>query len=239
VIVFKRMKYALIKQPIGIGDVFYLQKFAFILKKNGYDVVWPLRDDIFWIKDYVKGINFCKLSDNFPGKEYYYSGEIVIDDGNFLFLSPDGYQATGKRIMESKYLLINSTDEDWYDYFKFTRNLEKENDLYYNVLGLKDDSKYVFLNNMASVDVRTSNVLDDLKFELPTVNLQIIDGYTLFDWCKVFENALEIHTVHTGINYILDKLNLKAEKYYMYQGLHHSDVQYIPFAKKPKFIPNK
>ena len=47
------MKYALIKQPIGIGDVFYLQKFAFILKKNGYDVVWPLRDDIFWIKDYV------------------------------------------------------------------------------------------------------------------------------------------------------------------------------------------
>ena len=55
------MKYALIKQPIGIGDVFYLQKFAFILKKNGYDVVWPLRDDIFWIKDYVKGFNFCRL----------------------------------------------------------------------------------------------------------------------------------------------------------------------------------
>jgi len=232
------LKYALIKQPIGLGDVFYLQKFAFILKKNGYDVVWPLRDDIFWIKDYVKDINFCKLSDNFIGKEYYYSGEIVIDDGNFLFLSPDGYQASGKRIMESKYLLINSTDEDWYDYFKFIRNLEKENDLYYNVLGLEDDSKYVFLNNMASVDVRTSNVLDDLKFELPTVNLQIIDGYTLFDWCKVFENALEIHTVHTGINYVLDKLNLKAEKYYMYQGLHHSDVQYIPFTKKPKFIPN-
>ena len=91
---------------------------------------------------------------------------------------------------------------------------------------------------MASVDVRTSRVLDDLTFDSDIVKLQIIEGYTLFDWCKVFENAIEIHTVHTGINYILDKLELKAEKYYMYQGLHHSDVQYIPFSKNPKFIPN-
>ena len=92
---------------------------------------------------------------------------------------------------------------------------------------------------MASVDVRTSDVLNDLTFEYPTVNLRIIENFSLFDWCKVFENAIEIHTVHTGINYILDKLNLKAKKYYMYQGLHHSDVQYIPFSKKPKFIMNK
>ena len=135
--------------------------------------------------------------------------------------------------------MIHASDHDWFDYFTFNRNLEKEKDLYYNVLGLTDDSQYVFLNNMASVDVRTSDVLDDLTFEYPVVNLQIIENFSLFDWCKVFENAIEIHTVHTGINYILDKLNLKAKKYYMYQGLHHSDVQYIPFSKKPKFILNK
>ena len=123
-------------------------------------------------------------------------------------------------------------------FFNFKRNIDKENDLYYNVLGLTDESQYVFLNNMASVDVKTSNVLDDLSFNYPTVNLQFIKNFTLFDWCKVFENAIEIHTVHTGINYVLDKLNLKAKKYYMYQGLHHSDVQYIPFSKKPKYIPN-
>jgi len=232
------MKTALIKQPIGIGDVFYLQKFASYLKEIGYDIIWPLRDDIIWIKDYVKGINFCKLSDDFPGKDFYYGNKFIVKNHDFLFLSPDGFQMSGKRIMESKYLLIDLDDKDWYDYFHFERNLAKENDLYYNVLNLQDDSDYVFLNNMASVDVRTSDVLDGLSFELPVVNLKIIEGYTLFDWCKVFENALEIHTVHTGINYVLDKLNLKAQKYYMYQGLHHSDVQYIPFSKNPKFIPN-
>ena len=198
----------------------------------------PLRDDVIWIKDYVDGINFCKLSDDFPRKNYYYSGRFFIETDDFIFLSPDGFQLQSKRIMESKYLMINESDHDWYNYFNFKRNIDKENDLYYNVLGLTDQSQYVFLNNMASVDVKTSNVLDDLSFNYPTVNLQIIKNFTLFDWCKVFENAIEIHTVHTGINYVLDKLNLKAKKYYMYQGLHHSDVQYIPFSKKPKYIPN-
>jgi hypothetical protein len=232
------MKIALIKQPIGLGDVFYLQKFASILKDNGYKVIWPLRDDVFWISDYVKGISFCKLSDNFPGKEYYYSGEFVIEKDNFLFLSPDGFQLPGKRIMESKYLLINSSDIDWFNYFSFERKIDKESELYYNVLGLTDNTDFVFINKMASVDPKYSNVLDNINFNSHVVELKIIDGFTLFDWCKVFENAEEIHTVHTGINYILDKLNLKAIKYYMYQGLHHSDVQYIPFSKNPKFIPN-
>jgi hypothetical protein len=232
------MKTALIKQPIGLGDVFYLQKFAHIIKQDGYEIVWPLRDDIIWIKDYVKGINFCKLSENFPGKEYYYSGEVFIERDDFIFISPDGFQIPGKRIMESKYLLIDSDDSDWFDYFFFDRNLDKENKLYYDVLGLTDESEYVFINKMASVDPRVSNVLDDLKFDYDTIELRFIDQFTLFDWCKVFENAKEIHTVHTGINYILDKLQLKASKYYMYQGLHHSDVQYIPFSKNPKFILN-
>ena len=54
--------------------------------------------------------------------------------------------------MESKYHMIHASDHDWFDYFTFNRNLEKEKDLYYNVLGLTDDSQYVFLNNMASVE---------------------------------------------------------------------------------------
>ena len=103
------MKIALIKQPIGIGDVFYLQKFAHVIKSRGYEILWPLRDDVIWIKDYVDGINFCKLSDDFPRKNYYYSGRFFIQTDDFIFLSPDGFQLQGKRIMESKYLMINLT----------------------------------------------------------------------------------------------------------------------------------
>ena len=47
-------------------------------------------------------------------------------------------------IMKSKYALLNLDWNCWNEGFVFNRNLDKENDLYYNVLGLKDDTDYVF-----------------------------------------------------------------------------------------------
>lgn len=232
------MKVCLIKQPAGIGDVFYLQKFAKLIKSAGYEIVWPLQEQILWIADYISGINFVSINSEFIGKEVYDSNQFAIENDNFLYLSPDGFQIYGKRVMESKYLLINQDDSDWYDYFEFNRNVSKENELYYNVLGLTDDSEYVFLNKYANTNNVRFNGLDNIEFDLPVVELSIKEGFTLFDWCKVFENAQEIHTVHTSLNYVIDKLDIKAKKYFMYQGNHHPDVKYIPFSKKPKFIPN-
>lgn len=231
-------KICLLKQPIGLGDIFYLQKFAHLIKLKGYSIVWPLRDDIFWISEYMNGINFCKLSDEFPHKDIYYSGHFLYEENNFLFLSPDGYQVPEKSIMESKYLLINENDTQWYDYFNFNRKLDKEQDLFFNILNLSLDDNYIFINKLASIDARRSDVLDNLVFDYKVIELSFINGFNLFDWSMVIENACEIHTVHTGVNYIIDKLNIKAIIYNMYQGLHHPDVQYIPFLKKPKFILN-
>lgn len=233
-----QIKTALIKQPIGLGDVFYLQKFAYIIKAMGYQIVWPLRDDIMWLKDYMNEINFCPLSSDFIKKDIYYQDHFFFEEENFLFLSPDGFRSPGKRIMESKYALINSSDCDWFDYFHFSRNTKKENELYYNVLNLNDSSSYVFLNKMASIDVKYCDVLDNFISDLNIIELQMIEGFTLFDWCKVIEKAQEIHTVHTSINYVIDKLSINAVVYNMYQGLHSPEVEFIPFKKNPKFIPN-
>lgn len=233
-------KVCLIHHPIGIGDIFFLQFIARQYLKLGYDVIWPIRKDIYWIKDYIPDINFCLIEDNFPGKEYY-GEDLIIISPNFVYLGLKNAHIWNNKfnhIMKSKYSLLNLDWNSWNEGFIFNRNLEKENKLYYNVLGLTDDSKYVFWNNMASVDVRTSNVIDNLTFNYPVVKLQFIDGYNLFDWCKVIENATEIHTVHTGINYLIDKLNIKSKIYNMYQGLHADEVQYIPFIKHPNFIPN-
>lgn len=232
------MKTCLIKQPAGIGDVFYLQKFAKIIQSAGYEIIWPLQEEILWIRDYIKDINFVSIDSRFLGKDLFNSGQFSLEGEGFLYLSPDGFQLPGRRIMESKYLLIGHDDSDWYEYFNFSRNIEKEEELYYNVLGLKDDSEYVFFNKYANTKNIRYDGLDDLTFNLPTIELEIKEGFTLFDWCKVFENATEIHTVHTSLNYVIDKLDIKSKKYYMYQGNHHSDVQYIPFSKNPTFIPN-
>ena len=105
------------------------------------------------------------------------------------------------------------------------------------MLGLKDNSEYVFVNKYANTENRKYNGIDHLKFDLPIINLKILNEFTLFDWCKVIENAKEIHTVHTSINYLIEVLNIKAEKYCMYQGNHQRSVGNIPFnIKKPEFI---
>ena len=43
------MKPCIIKQPAGIGDVFFLQKIAHVYRDYGCEIIWPLRDHIFWI----------------------------------------------------------------------------------------------------------------------------------------------------------------------------------------------
>ena len=40
--------------------------------------------------------------------------------------------------------------------------------------------------------------------------MQFLNDITLFDWCKVIENASEIHTVETSLNYIIEKLDIKG-----------------------------
>ena len=52
------MKTALLRQPAGLGDIFYLQKAAKILVKNDYKVIWPLAKVYTYIKDYIKELPY-------------------------------------------------------------------------------------------------------------------------------------------------------------------------------------
>ena len=50
----------------------------------GYHVIWPLKDEILWIQEYIPDIQFCSRQDNFPGKEYY-GKDIVILSPQFIY----------------------------------------------------------------------------------------------------------------------------------------------------------
>ena len=242
------MKICLICQHAGVGDVFFLQYVARKYLSMGYKVIWPLKENILWIKNYITDIDFCSQDDNFPGKEYYGQDMIIISP-QFVYLGLMNTHLWGNdygvpeedtcMVMQSKYLLQHLDWNNWQEGFQFNRNIDKENDLYYNVLGLKDNSKYVFVNKYANTENRKNNNLVFPKFDLSVINLEILDGFSLFDWCKVIENAQEIHTVHTSVPYLIDKLNIRAEKYHMYQGIHYDNVKHIPFLKNtPVYIPN-
>ena len=137
--------------------------------------------------------------------------------------------------------LNNMDNDDWAKFFYFERNVDKENDLYYNVLGLTDDSEFVFISNLYNTDIRDSKFISPEQFDLPVVELQILDGFTLFDLCKVLEKAKKIHTVNTSINYIIDVLDTSCDEYIIYahdesnkfkEGDEVKIIECAPISKK-------
>ena len=100
--------------------------------------------------------------------------------------------------------------DDWQNYVKFNRNLEKENTLYYKILNLKDNSKYCVSMNYISNDKTPIHI--PVKSEYKTIFIDFYDGYTLFDWCKVIENATELYLEGSAVIYISETLKLKSEQ---------------------------
>ena len=161
------------------------------------------------------------------------SGPIMIQIGsseNFVYI--DTFTAdvvnrsdpmmSGTRMMSGKYRMVGLDHTDWGKYFKFNRNTEKENELYYDVLGLKDDSKYAYVNDIVTTDIVKTGKFSGREFDYPVVNNQIIDGYSLFDWVKVWENAKEIHTQCSGLCFIIDVIDTKGKVFYY----PHDERQY-------------
>lgn len=201
----------------------------------GYEIIWPLRDDILWLGNYIKSINFCSRDDNFHGKEYYGQDAVIVTP-NFVYLGIMRSHLWGigdDKVMSSKYSILNMNHSDWRSGFTFDRKLDKEKDIYYNLLGLKDDSEYVFINNLYNTDIRDSKFISQDQFDLPVVELQILDGFTLFDWCKVLEKAKKIYTVNTAINYIIDVLDTSYDEYVIYAHDEENKPQIDYLFKKP------
>jgi len=229
------MKLCLIKQPAGIGDIFFCQKIAKAMMSQGYQIIWPLRPDIVWIRDYITDIYFPSVNDSFPGKDIFdnAAGCVIEENGAFISTATADITHSDGKIMSSKYSMIGLDYDDWQDYFHFDRNLDKENELYYNVLGLTDDAEFIFINNLYNTDIKNSNLFSENNFDLPVVELKIIDGFTLFDWCKVLERAKKIHTINTSINYIIEVIDTLYDEYviYAHDERNKSEIDYL--FKKP------
>ena len=211
------MKPCIIKQPAGVGDVFFLQKMAHVYRKKGHEIIWPLRDDIIWIADYISNIRWFKLSEWSQGpyrQLFNYSGFSETEE--FIYIDPSTADRTFNtdptRIMSAKFGLAGLDHTDWAKYFKFNRNREKERELYHDVLGIKED--YVYVNDITHTDLRKTSSLAKAKYDYPVIENRIVEGFTLLDWTMVLENAKEIHTVPTAVCFIVDVIDTEAEVFY-------------------------
>ena len=213
------MKPCIIKQPAGVGDVFFLQKIAHMYRHSGHEIIWPLRDNIFWISEYISDITWYKLSEwmvDSRSKIFNYAG--FVDNEEFVYIdcstADRTFNTDPTRIMSAKFGLVGFDHKDWGNYIKFNRKKDKEDELYYDVLGLKDDSEYSYVNDIVHTDIRKTGRLSNIEYEYPVVDNRIVEGFTLFDWSKVLINAKEIHTIPTAVCFIVDVIDTKAKVFY-------------------------
>ena len=215
----------LIKQPAGIGDIFFLQKAAYILTElKEHTIIWPIIDEFLWIKDYLKYspfIEFIPLSSNFQYKDEYLKldptprqigNTIIIPFQHADWLFP------GISVMDAKYKMIDLDFEDYIKYFEFKRNEEKEDQLYYDLFrNYPLNTPYILVNRWfaSPPNIQECKYIPENFGDKRVIEININSKYTMFDWCYLIENADEIHFVETSFNYIIEKLKPKG-KMFMY-----------------------
>jgi hypothetical protein len=207
------MKYCLINQAAGLGDIIFCQKIAIKIKERyNIPIIWPVIPEYLHIKDYIDNdIIFVDVNSNFQGKNYMQTKTSFANDELIYLALNRANLNIGGRIMEAKYKSVQLSHEDWVDYFSFKRNKEKENCLFYDILKLKDSEEYILVNKQFSSPPHT--IIWDIKFpsNFKKVDMCYVEDFSIFDWCKVIEEATGIYTMDSSITLFIEKLNTKAK----------------------------
>lgn len=226
--------FCLIRQPAGLGDIFYLQKAAYEIHKRGYKIIWPVKNNFLYITQYIREshIHFYSEEEDFPYKEIYLRDPLeIIKNDNFMYIpfqhADRMTDTSNSMLLDIKYKLVNSDFNGWADYFNFKRNFGREDMLFYHILGLTDSEDYILVNKNFGSPPNTKQITNiNISSELKIVNMDFYGLDVIFDWCKVIENAKEIHTVDTSICYIMEKLNLKTKSVYFYNRFNKFNKNY-------------
>jgi hypothetical protein len=231
-------KICLIRQPAGIGDIFFTQKIAKDFISKGYTVVWPVISQFEFIKDYIKvdGIIFVNENADFPNRNIYmegYSQPMTIGDTVYLPIQHFDRHFPNDSVMHAKYKMMNMDSSDWVDYFEFERNIEREQKLidHYGV----QDKEFVFVNRMYGSPPDSKPCIHMGQFE-NSIEMEYLGWDNLFDWIGLLLKAKHIYTVETSILYIISKLGLKnVTVYSRHNPPSFHQVEHI-FDKDLKYI---
>ena len=238
------MKTAIIRQPAGLGDILYTYKIAKkIIELGKADLVyWPVVSQYNYLNNYLENdkIVFVDEKNDFPFKSVYEQDPYKIVNTDELLYIPlqraDSIIPLNTQIsnhpMYCKYELVGLSFNDWSSYLDIKRDLLRETKIK-EYLNLPAD--YIVVNKTFGTFPNTviAKTVPEIKNAVEIKNLSFDNP---FDWCDVFLNAKEIHTVDTSFCYIIAFLNITNVTIYSRNWV--TDFKYNDkiFPKEWKFI---
>jgi len=211
------MKNCLIHQPIGLGDILFVQGIVKHLIDDGWTVHYPVHPFYYeLVSSYIKldGLIWYQEGGNYPLSEYYgYEKEYRGQNRWYLPLTwADCYNRTQPMI--SKYFYANVPVDDWRKGLNIQRNLEREKalidkyNLHEDFIIINEHYHQPPLSNIRPIDIKSD--LNKIKMSYEN---DFNNGFHLFDWIGALEKAKEIHTVGTSVAYLVDKYCLNNSIY--------------------------
>jgi glycosyltransferase involved in cell wall biosynthesis len=216
-------------QPFGLGDVIFCQTLMHLSFGNS-EITWPVKEY------FVDNLNRA-----YPYINFIPEHESPVDINTNTTAFVNGYKVVPIRwsdknanlpynkVMRAKYDMYKQDWKQWKRKAMWVRDLGREEDLF-SLLGL-EEKKYSLINTTFGTDFK-----GNIKLHKDGVHLRKIEGFSLFDWAKVIENAQEIHTVSTSILYIIDLLRTGNVHVYIRRPNERDHRNYSYIFNNKKYI---
>lgn len=199
----------LVYQPVGLGDIFWVQPIIDTYIRNGYNIWYPVEDiyrDALCTHMPKTSVRWVSPNDDYPLQGMYGSFEPVLEGEDiYLPFSHADKHHPGASTMLAKYYLANHPLTNWHKNVPIKRNREREA-LLIEAYGLFGDYAIVNQNYGTYPDyiTRQLNVQSEYPIHYMDIEEDLRHGFTMFDWIGAFENADEIHTIETSTCYFID-----------------------------------
>jgi hypothetical protein len=203
------MKTCLINQPLGLGDILWVQPIVDHYINDGYNVIYPVGDSYYDIvSKYIhkNNLNWVRESDDFPMK-FLYGMTDKVELGEDLYVPLTHAQAHNNlSLMIGKYEFAGVPITDYRDAYEINRNYKREQ-LLIDTYHLMND--FIIVNEFYGTFPHTKRheiKLDtNVKIHVMSVQQDIDNGFHVFDWIGALQKAQEVHSVGTSICYMMDK----------------------------------
>lgn len=216
-------------QAGSLGDIFFIQKLCKVLSE-GYEVYHRVSPQMW-----DTGVD--QLTTNVHCGPYIH----IPDDGLSYDCSAQADGLPPSEVMTCKYTGAGISYDDWSDYLTYTRDHDREDRLR-KCFEIEEGEPFIIMNEHYSFNKVHKGVKkaipSDYDGKVVTMSPNITNR--IFDWCWLFENAEQIHSVDTSIHYIIETLELKATELTIHpRHYYHSPLVYRNILKKPwKWVEN-
>lgn len=223
-------------QAFGLGDVIFCQSLANEWIELGNKVTWGV------LPQFVDGLNRA-----YPKVTFVDYRNLPIDYERKDEHDSNGYRVVPLRwsdslcnvpyhlCMQSKYQLFGKDVSEWRKGAMWQRDKWKEK-LLLKQLGVQE-GKYILVNTNYQSDSKAQALIKP-DSPLRIVHMTTYQGYSLFDWALLIENAAEIHTVSTSLFYLLEMLDL-SQPIHLYPRNNDPHFKHIDYLFTKPYILHK